>query len=59
MAVLHYHIHFARPAGFADPTKAVIRLMLMSETDYAPYAVWIFRRGGWSPARYGTVPPPT
>lgn len=61
MAVIVYHIHFARPSAFAakPPNNHVIRLMLMPETKTSPYGVWIFRRGEWGPPRYGNVPPGT
>lgn len=54
MAVLHYHVHRARPSGFARENYDVIRLMMVC-ADIGVDGVWLWRPWGWSNGRFMLV----
>lgn len=58
MAVVVYHIHVARPVGFAEPNPPnnhVIRLLLLPSAE-GTHGVWLFRNRRWGPGRFYIVP---
>lgn len=56
MAVVTYHVHFARPENFAAKDMPILRLILLIETEQTT-ELWMWRNGCWGKGRLWKVDP--